>query len=67
MRFCPHGKGGDKVYFSKKGIAFSGAAVSNCSGRKLLDPLPLGRLIGSSRPSLLFYERIIVCCRGSRF
>jgi hypothetical protein len=51
MRFCPHGKRGDKVYFSKKDVAFSGAAGRNCSGRILLDPLPLGRPIGSSRPS----------------
>jgi hypothetical protein len=51
MPFCPGGKRGDKVYFSKKGVAFSGAAGRNWSGRILLDPLPLGRNIGSSRPS----------------
>jgi hypothetical protein len=39
------------LFFGKKDIAFFRAQGRNSPGRKLLDPLPLGRYIGSSRPS----------------
>jgi hypothetical protein len=52
MRFCPRGKRGGKIYFSaKKALLFSGRGVEILQAGRAR-PLPLGRYIGSSRPSL---------------